>query len=291
MVATLVTRRAEASGAPSRRAVLHVHGFADYFFQTVAADWWVARGYDFYALDLRKYGRSWLHHQTPTYVADLTTYYEELDAAHAVVAADHDQIVMSGHSTGGLTVSLWLNDHRPAKIAGAVLNSPWLELAGSLFQRTVGTQLIDRLGAVQPMRAHTRDVSGLYARSLHRDHEGEWDFDLHWKPLESFTVYFGWLRAVRRAHARLHRGIDVGVPVLVLSSARSSREKLFGEGTMSTDIVLDVEQIRRWAPYLGRHVTIAQVEGAMHDVTLSRQPARDAVFDELGRWLSAYVDR
>jgi len=29
----------------------------------------------------------------------------------------------------------------------------------------------------------------------------------------------------------------------------------------------------------------------MHDVTLSRQPARDRVFDELGRWLDAYVDR
>jgi alpha-beta hydrolase superfamily lysophospholipase len=80
-----------------------VHGFADYFFQTVAADWWVERGYDFYALDLRKYGRSWLPHQTPTYVADVTTYYEDLDAALAVVAAGHDHVVMSAHSTGGLT--------------------------------------------------------------------------------------------------------------------------------------------------------------------------------------------
>ena len=54
VVATLVSRRAAESHG---RAVLHVHGFADYFFQTVAADWWVERGYDFYALDLRKYGR------------------------------------------------------------------------------------------------------------------------------------------------------------------------------------------------------------------------------------------
>jgi alpha-beta hydrolase superfamily lysophospholipase len=282
VVATLVTRRAEPG---SRKAVLHVHGFADYFFQTGAADWWVARGYDFYALDLRKYGRSWLPHQTPTYVADLTTYYEELDAAHAIIAEDHDRIVLSAHSTGGLTVPLWLNDHRPPKVVGLALNSPWLEMAGSLLMRTVGTQLIDRLGALQPKRVIPRDVSGLYARSLHRDHDGEWDFDLAWKPLESFAVHLGWLRGVRRAHARIHRGIDVGVPALVLSSARSGQE------TMSTDIVLDVEQIRRWAPSLGRHVTIAQIDGAMHDVTLSRQPARDRVYDELARWLDAYVDR
>lgn len=288
VVATLVTRRATASIG---KAVLHVHGFADYFFQTAAADWWVARGYDFYALDLRSYGRSWLPHQTPTYVADLTTYYEELDAAHAIVAADHDNIVMSGHSTGGLTVSLWLNDRRPSKIVGLVLNSPWLDMADSLLMRTLGTQVIDRVGALQPMRVIPRDVSGLYARSLHRDLAGEWDFDLRWKPVESFIVYAGWLRAVRRAHARLHRGIDVGSPVLVLSSARSGRPKEVDEVAMSTDIVLDVKQIRHWAPYLGRNVTIAQVEGAVHDVTLSRQPARDRVFDELGRWLGAYVER
>ena len=53
--------------------MLHVHGFADYFFQTEYAEWWNARGYDFYALDLRKYGRSIRDHQTPNYVTDLAS--------------------------------------------------------------------------------------------------------------------------------------------------------------------------------------------------------------------------
>ena len=38
-------------------------------------------------------------------------------------------------------------------------------------------------------------------------------------------------------------------------------------------------------------MTIAQVPGALHDVTLSPEPARTQVFDELDRWLAAYVDR
>ncbi|HEU4347317.1 MAG TPA: alpha/beta hydrolase, partial [Actinoplanes sp.] len=62
VVATLVRRRADN---PSRRAVLYVHGWVDYFFQTHLADFFVERGWDFYALDLRKYGRSLLAHQTP----------------------------------------------------------------------------------------------------------------------------------------------------------------------------------------------------------------------------------
>ena len=56
------------------------------------------------------------------------------------------------------------------------------------------------------------------------------------------------------------------------------------------DIVLDVEQIRRWAPALGRHVTYAAIPGALHDVVLSRQPARDQAYDEIERWRTAYVD-
>jgi alpha-beta hydrolase superfamily lysophospholipase len=59
---------------------------------------------------------------------------------------------------------------------------------------------------------------------------------------------------------------------------------------MSTDVVLDVERMRRRAVQLSRHVTIVQVPGALHDVTLSREPARSHVYDELQRFVSAYVD-
>jgi alpha-beta hydrolase superfamily lysophospholipase len=58
----------------------------------------------------------------------------------------------------------------------------------------------------------------------------------------------------------------------------------------TSDIVLDVDLMARWVHKLGDHVTLVRVPGALHDVTLSRQPARDHVFDELTRWLDAYVD-
>jgi alpha-beta hydrolase superfamily lysophospholipase len=291
VVATLVRRPA---GRRTSKAVLHVHGFADYFFQTEYAEWWTERGYDFYALDLRKFGRSILPHQTPNYVTDLAHYHPELDLAWERVTSGHRHVVLSGHSTGGLILPLWAEarriEGREVEAHGIVLNAPWLDLQGKAWVRLGLTPVVEQVAKRQPKRVVPRTVTGLYARSLHRDHEGEWDFDLAWKPIESWPAYAGWLAAIRRGQATLHRGLDLTFPALVLSSTRSTTPMELGEDVHSTDIVLDVEQIRRWSSCLGRHVTSVGIDGARHDVFLSREEPRTHAFAELGLWLTAYVD-
>jgi alpha-beta hydrolase superfamily lysophospholipase len=289
VVATLVKR---ASTAQTTKAVLHLHGFADYFFQTGYADWWAERGYDFYALDLRKHGRSLRPHQTPNYVTDLRAYYPEIDEAwRRITRRDgHTELVLSAHSTGGLVGGLWAHDQRPDSLVGAVMNSPWLDLQGKALTRVVGTPILRQVGAWQPMREIKRHVPGFYTRSLHRDYDGEWDFELLWKPIESFTVYAGWLRAIREGHARVHRGLELPFPVLVLSSGRSTFPTQMTEDVHGTDIVLDVSQIRRWATSYGPHVTYIAIEGARHDVVLSREAPRQAAYEALNTWMNAWVD-
>ncbi|GAA1923312.1 alpha/beta hydrolase [Nocardioides marmoribigeumensis] len=289
VVATLVRRK--ASRKRSRRAVLHLHGFCDYFFQTAAADFWTSRGYDFYALDLRKYGRSLREHQTPNFARDLAEYHPEIDLAHQVITErdGHDHVVLSGHSTGGLIGALWAEARSP-RLAGLFLNAPWLDMHGSFLLRTAGTRAIDQIGARRPYQEIPRSVSGLYARSLHRDHDGAWDFDLAWKPLASWPVHAGWVRAVRRGHATVHKGLSLTLPTLVMTSTQSVFPKAWEPAVDASDIVLDVAQIARWSTKVSRHLTLVRVEGALHDVTLSRPAVRDEVFDQLGRWLSAYVE-
>ena len=176
--------------------------------------------------------------------------------------------MLSAHSTGGLIVSLWA-DQRGLPLAGTVLNSPWVDMHGPFWLR-LGSNVIRQLGGYQPRREIPRSVTPWYGHALHRSFEGEWDYDLDWKPLESWPVYVGWLRAIRRAHARLHRGLSLTGPVLVLTSGRTGRPKAMDEEVWSTDIVLDVNQMRRWATQVGPHVTVVSVEGAIHDVVLSR---------------------
>ena len=274
VVATLV--RLPASTRKKRGAVLHVHGFCDYFFQTATAEYFAAAGYDFYALDLRKCGRSLLPHQTPNFCQDLAEYHPELDEATRVIREEdgHERMLISAHSTGGLITALW---------------SAELDLQGSLFLRTAGTEAINQLGQRRPYAVVPRNVSGVYAETLHRDLRGEWDFDLAWKPRESFPVRAGWLRAVRIGHRKVHRGIDVGAPVLTLCSALSSVPQAWNEEATRSDTVLDVKQIAKWPHQLGPHVTVVRVDGAIHDVLCSRKDVRDAAFDEVTRWLAYAV--
>ena len=42
----------------TKQAILYIHGYNDYFFQKQLGDSVNAHGYNFYAMDLRKYGRS-----------------------------------------------------------------------------------------------------------------------------------------------------------------------------------------------------------------------------------------
>ena len=66
-------------------AVLAVHGYTDYFFHTELADHFANRGFTFYALDLRKCGRSRRKGQTPHFTTDLARYDTELERALAVI--------------------------------------------------------------------------------------------------------------------------------------------------------------------------------------------------------------
>ena len=290
VVATLVRR---AAAGPTTKAVLHVHGFADYFFQTAYAEWWTERGYDFYALDLRKYGRSLRPHQTPNYVTDLRDYYAEIDEAwHRVTERDgHTEVVISAHSTGGLVVGLWADDRRPAELAGAVMNSPWLDLQGSALLRVVGTPILKQVGARQPMREIKRHVTGLYTRSLHRDHDGEWDFDLLWKPIESFTVYAGWLRAIREGHARLHRGLDAAAARSSCSPRAAPRSPRRWARTSTAPTSSSTSPRSAGGPRRSARTSPTSPSRAPATTWCCRARSRGrAAYDAISTWMTAWVD-
>jgi alpha-beta hydrolase superfamily lysophospholipase len=290
VIATLVSRRA---AVPTTRAVLYVHGWVDYFFQTHLADFFIDRGIDFYALDLRKYGRSLLPHQTPNFVRGISEYFPELDEAARIIREEdgHDQLLVNAHSTGGLVAALWAHQVRDKGVVdGLTLNSPFFELNFPWLTRQVAGRAIDQLAKVRPYASISRSAVTVYGESIHSDHHGEWTYDLEWKPLKGFPVRAAWLAAIRRAQARLQAGLSIPVPVLVACSTQTYRRAVWHEDAMLADSVLDVAHIAGYASRLGRHVTIVRIDGGMHDLTLSGPSVRKQVFAELDRWLTGYLD-
>ena len=70
----------------------------------------------------------------------------------ALIEAQHDEVVLVGHSTGGLTASLWA-DARPGQLAALVLNSPWFDLGGPAALAAALRPVLGTRDPPRPVRA------------------------------------------------------------------------------------------------------------------------------------------
>jgi alpha-beta hydrolase superfamily lysophospholipase len=295
VVATLVRRHhsrtdllRHAHGPLHGVDVLYVHGWSDYFFQVELADRIERLGARFHALDLRKYGRSLRPHQTPGMIDDLHRYDEDIAAALDAIAAEHHggpprRLVPMGHSTGGLTLSLWTARH-PDRIAGLLLNSPWLEFQASAVGRALVAPVI-RLGAKRnPLAPMPAVDPGFYTRTVSAEGEGSWTYDQQWRPDRGFPLHPGWLAAVFDGQATVEDGLGIDVPTLVLLSDKSMLQPRWDDGMARADVALNVDVVAHRALSLGSEVTVRRLHGALHDVVLSVPAVREQAYDAIDRW-------
>jgi len=293
VVATLV-RRANA-GPGIGVDVLYVHGWTDYFHQVHVADFFAQLGFTFYALDLRKYGRSLREWQTPGYITSLRTYGSDINAAlaamghgEAVTGPRERTLVIMGHSTGGLIAALFAAGH-PDWVDALILNSPWLEFQTGAIGRKALEGPVRAQARIAPMSGIVNPDPGYYIRSVSSKYDGEWPLIEEWRPDDGWKPTAAWLNAIFRAQDRVAQGLDLNIPVLVLLSARSTVPTRWKPELKVSDTVLVVAEVAQRAPSLAHSVTTVRLDGAMHDVTLSAAPVREIMWDEMTRWIRAYV--
>ncbi len=207
----------------TKKGFLYIHGFNDYFFQ---ADWgrqFVDSGYAFYAVDLRRYGRSRLPWQYPFNVRDQREYFADIDSAINQMRRDGiTDITLGGHSTGGLTVAYYAATRgRRIPVQRVVTDSPFLEWNYNAFMRGFAAPLIGRLGHLFPEAEIRQGHCDGYAYSLLKDHDGEWTYNTNWKMTYSPPVKWGWIGAIDAAHSGTVRNREhIAVPLLVMTSSR-----------------------------------------------------------------------
>lgn len=283
VIATLISSNFNLG---NRRSVLYIHGYIDYFFHPHLGEKFNTNNFDFYALDLRKYGRSLLENQHPNYCKDIEEYFEEISIAIRKIQKTNLSIYLLGHSTGGLIASSYMNIGRERnRIDGLILNSPFLDFNQSKFEKTISYWVAKMISKVSGYSKINGALSPAYAQSIHKDFYGEWDFNLDWKPIKGFPTYLRWVVAIAKAQKKLEES-NITAPILIMHSSASIKISKFSKEAMSKDIVLNIEDIKRVGLKLGDKVTLLRIENAQHDIFLSSKIVREDGFNKMFSWLS-----
>ena len=275
----------------TKKAIFYIHGYNDYFFQSQLGDTMNAHGYNFYAMDLRKYGRSILPNQNPFFCKSLKEYFADLDTALAIIKKEgNEQIIMIGHSTGGLINSYYLNERKSnMPVDGLILNSPFLDWNFNWFMEEIVAPVISFVGKFFPYIT----VQGLgepyYGWSLLKQYKGNWEYNTDWKMLYGHPIKSGWIHAIQTGQQAVQKRSDLPIPVLVMSSNHSFPEgKEWNNEYKICDIVLNVNDIQKYGAKLGPYVTRDTIQNGIHDLILSEKPYRDNTYKVVTDWLDKH---
>ncbi len=276
--------RAESS-KEYNRGVLYIHGYNDYFFQEEMAYKFLNNGYAFYAVDLRKYGRSILPNQKPFVVRSFNDYTADIDSCLAIMQRDGcNDIILMGHSTGGLTAAYYIARHPDAPIKALILNSPFLDWNLGWKEKLI--PVLSFFGKYFPSIKIDTGGGGAYAESITKGEHGEWAYNHAWKST-GYGVDLGWIRAVTLAQNFLkNHPYRIRIPILLMYSSQSSNEENWTPAANCSDAVLDVHDIKKYGLLLGKDLTAIKVNGGLHDLILSKPKIRNEVYKYIFYWLN-----
>lgn len=296
VVATLVSKKCPTA---SKKAVLYIHGYCDYFFQKDLGTFYNNKGFNFYAVDLRKYGRSLLPGQRFNFCKDMAEYYADIDAAINLIRGrdGNTTVLLNGHSTGGLLASLYANDRASSNpINYLFLNSPFMDFNDNWWTEAFLKTIVTGAGLLTPYLPQPAKGLPLYGESISAAYPrgGDQVFDEKWKPASSWNppVLSGWIRAIRLGHLRVHGGLNIKVPTMFMRSDKSGGGATWNDSYNNSDCVLDVAEISKYSKLINNGGPAAKeivIPNGLHDLACSRATPRALFYTQLGAWLDAVV--
>jgi len=251
-------------------------GRNDAFFHVHVLEQILDAGYDVYAIEHSRIGRS---NQGVTAEEALLTSHNDnfsklveqfdagLDFAYAQKA--YKTLVWYAHSTGGLESTVYFREGKRRNAPAAVIfNSPFLDWSGGGIQEAF-TDSADELAAISSwVGGNSKKDSaapflfgaGAGDLSLASDYGvGIWmqyRFDPTLRNLFCTHVTWGWASEVSRQHEELDAMEPVAIPTLLLTS--------------QGDVVLDTEDLKERIGHFSNQATIRTVKECRHDMLLNR---------------------
>ncbi len=276
---------------PVKKAYLYIHGFNDYFFQTEMGERFNDSLYNFYAVDLRRYGRSLEPWQYPFNIRKQQEYFADIDSALAQIRRDGNiDITLGGHSTGGLTVILYAAERgKEVGVNRVVTDSPFLEWNFNSFYRNFLIPTVSFGGTIFKNSKIKQGHCDGYAYSLLKQYHGEWEYNTDWKMIYSPPVTASWIHAINSAQSTtMKKKKNIAVPVLVMHSSRKVDGCNWTPEFQKGDAVLDPFMLQKRGKELGRMATVVTIDDGLHDLILSAKPVRDAAYDSIFRFIRTH---
>lgn len=276
----------------SHRAYLYIHGFNDYFFQSEMGERCIDSGFNFYAVDLRRYGRSKLPWQYPYNIRNMHEYFDDIDSAISQIYRDgNTDITLVGHSTGGLTVLLMAAVRgENCRVNRVIGDSPFLEWNYSAFMRKVAIPLVEFASKFSKDSKIKQDSCPGYAYSLLKEFHGQWNYNTDWKMIYSPPVTFSWVASINSGQRELMRKRkNISVPILVMHSSRKIDGCGWTPQFQTGDCVLDPFMIKSRGEKLGRFKEVCAIDSGIHDLILSEPAPREAAYDSIFCFIKRYL--
>jgi alpha-beta hydrolase superfamily lysophospholipase len=254
-----------AGSGEAERALLLVHGLAEHSgrYERVAS-WFAARGCAVHAYDQRGHGRS---EGERCYVGRFDEYLDDLEQVLARVRAVHPDLplFLLGHSMGGLVVSAFLAERKPA-VSGAVATGAALSLSPLLSGLRLAAARAASLFAPR-----LRVPVGLDANGLSRDPEvvRAYQADPYVERRVSLSLAVEIASAARRT---LASGQRVGVPLLLLHGEADPICEPTGSAQLHATVGTPGSRFRSYA-------------NLRHEIL--NEPEAPAVMQEILEWLQA----
>ncbi len=273
----------------SKKAVLYIHGFNDYFFNKEFASNFLKQGYSFFAIDLHNYGKNMTKDTKRYYFEDVKEFYPEISQAINIMRNEYkiENITLYGISQGGLIAALFENDNK--MVNQLILDSPFFDFHFNWFLENMALPVVAKIGSYFPEFVLKSDEVNIFGKTIHKDFDGEWDIDMELKAIKTNApIYLGWLNATYQAQKRLQNGLDIKVPSLILYSNKSVSEQSNKKYHHNTDIVLDVKDMKKYSNMLSKDrslITKQEVPNAMHGVLISTKPVRNKAYKTIFEWL------
>ena len=89
------------------------------------------------------------------------------------------------------------------------------------------------------------------------------------------------VRAIFEAQKEIHQGVSLNVPALVMHSDQSKNPKKWHKNVQTSDVILDVKHIDKYARKIKGDVTISEIKNGVHDLVLSEKSVREHVYQQL----------